>query len=92
MGRFTAQVGPGVPTGVYDLKFTRSDGGPPDYPSPVVGNSGAVDQCVLYSLWRPRIPSVSGRAASGKPGPPNAGRGAQTPCLSRRGSRVTRGD
>ena len=49
MGRFTAQVGPGVPTGLYDLEFTRSDGGSPDYPSPVVGNSGAVDQCVLYS-------------------------------------------
>ena len=29
-----------------------------------------------YTLWGPRISSVSGRAATGKPGPANAGRRA----------------
>ena len=38
------------------------------------------------SLWGASIPSVSGRAASGSPGPSNAGRGAQTPCLESRWS------
>ena len=37
-------------------------------------------------LWGANIPSVSGRAASGIPGPPNAGRGAQTLCLESRWS------
>ena len=40
----------------------------------------------LTRLWGANIPSVSGRAASGKPGPPNAGRGAQTLCLETRWS------
>ena len=42
-------------------------------------------------VWGANIPSVSGRAASGKPGPPNAGRGAQTLCVSRTGSTLTGG-
>ncbi len=38
----------------------------------------------LRRLWGAKTPSVSGRAASGKPGPPNAGRGEQTLCLESR--------
>jgi len=48
-----------------------------DHFTPAVKSQRESSAC----LWDANIPSVSGRAASGKPGPPNAGRGAQTLCL-----------